>query len=148
MSQVNRSQNNDQSVSSEADRHHLAEQYLSALRDLSTEVDSAIAVLVVNSLPEFQEHVARQEFLTSRVQELSKELADNASPKAASDSKLWNEIHSARQKLAELNRRYSTFLQYSWRYIGTMTELCRAYEEDGSTAAIAAPAQQAVSCEV
>lgn len=144
----------DPSVSSEAQRNNrLAHEYLSALQELTSEINSAIGVLVINSLPEFQEHVSRQEFLTSRLQELSKDLgATNAAspikPDAVNDSNLWNDICTARMKLAELNRRYSTFLQYSWRFIGTMTELCRTYEANVTPAALSVSGQLPLSCEV
>lgn len=144
----------DPSVSSEAQRNHrLAHEYLSALQELTSEINSAIGVLVVNSLPEFQEHVSRQEFLTSRLQELSKDLgATDASsplmPSSVADSKLWTDICAARTKLADLNRRYSTFLRHSWRFIGTMTELCRTYEANATTAGMSATGQQSLSCEV
>jgi hypothetical protein len=120
-----------------------ASEYLGNLRALSAEVENAMQIIACNSLAEFQESVARQEILTARLADISKDLmlpeeCEDPTAVPIVSAEIAAQIRVANEHLQMLNRRYSGLLRHSSHSVGLMLSLfksSRGYyrETSGST---------------
>ena len=116
-----------------SEQNHLSNEYLATLRVLAAEVEGGMSALARNQLPQFREHVARQENLCSKLQDLVITLC--ASRKhdlrltGGNNPDVEKQIHAAHRKLAEVNHQYALLLERSNRSLSLLTALCRAYSD-------------------
>jgi hypothetical protein len=114
-----------------------AEEHLNLLRSLSIELERAIGAISSNNLPELEDSVSNQQYLSARLSQLASELSPPAAPSnalltnpggnpAAGD--LLPEIRAAAAELDRLNLRYSFLLQFSSRSVALMTSLFNSFK--------------------
>lgn len=111
--------------------------YLEQLQALALEIQTAIAAIAVNSLPELEASVARQEEICTALSELA-----TATATQPMDAYLRDHIRSAADAVRHLNMEYGALLRHSGRSIALLTALCR--KADGENSAYPAlPAETA-----
>jgi hypothetical protein len=123
-------------------------EYRTGLEDLCGATEDAIAALAVNSLPELQERISRQEVLAARLHAMIKDCHDIASAPAlgGDEGELATTIRSLHQRLAVLNRRYAALLSHVKRSADLSLAVCRSCA--GSFGREATPTPPTWSCEI
>ena len=120
-------------VSALQSRSLKAAEHLKLLHSLAAELERAMRAIASNQLGEFEDSVASQQELSSRLTELAGELgkmASDAGP-APSDSvadDLMQEIRAAAGELQDLNLRYSCLLQHASRSAAQMVSLFYSFK--------------------
>src|SRR5271165_6519156 len=104
-------------AAAQKERNDKAAEYLQLLRSLAGEMEVAMQSIAGNSLAEFEDSVASQQLLSSRLVALVNELCiplesiPSTSP-ARVDESMMHQIHGASETLQRLNRRYAALLQH------------------------------------
>jgi hypothetical protein len=105
-------------------------EYLDCLTALAGELDRAMHSVAENSLPTFEDSVARQTALCSRLSSLiTSQTGSRATASFAdsSDEELSERINRATETLVTLNQRYSALLRHSGETLQMLLGLTRCY---------------------
>jgi len=110
-----------------------AGEHLRLLRSLASEVERAMRAIAANRLGEFEESIAIQQELSSRLNQVAgefrKSAPDSALPQSDSISaELKLEIRAAAAELHNLNLRYSHLLQHASRSAAQMVSLFNSFK--------------------
>jgi hypothetical protein len=114
------------------DRNRKAAEYLQLLGALRDELMRAMGAIAANALAEFEESVASQQILSTRLTVLADQLslpleakpaADIEAPQAPIDSNLAQQIHAVGDSLQKLNRVYAALIHHSSRTTAVMVSL-------------------------
>ncbi|MGD0797097.1 MAG: hypothetical protein ABR910_05165 [Acidobacteriaceae bacterium] len=135
------------------DRELKAAEYLDSLRALSFELERAMQAIAGNSLAEFEESVAIQQALSSRLGELAGELsgpleAGGSGMKAGGYGEVAQQIQAASGTLQRLNLRYAALLQHSSRSVALMASLFSSFKGQFQEASGPRLKQQTWSCQM
>jgi hypothetical protein len=110
------------------DRNRNAAEYLRLLGLLRDELENAIRAIANNALAQFEESVASQQILSSRLLVLADQLSlplesTSAPPPPSIDDDLMCQIGDAGESLQKLNRVYAALLHHSSRSTALMVSL-------------------------
>jgi len=114
------------------DRNRKAAEYLQLLGALRDELIRAMGAIAANALAEFEESVASQQILSTRLTVLADQLslpleaepaADIEAPQAPIDSNLAQQIQAVGDSLQKLNRVYAALIHHSSRTTAVMVSL-------------------------
>jgi hypothetical protein len=101
-----------------------AEEYLSTLEILASELDLAMVAIVEKKLPGFEASVERQRANCARLAEIPLQPSEDTRPM---DSDLAARIKDAANMLSTLNKRYSALLKHSGDTMKLFAGLFRSY---------------------
>ena len=114
------------------DRELKAAAYLQSLRDLAYELERAMQAIARNALVEFEDSIANQQSICSRLRELVHDLStplevEITAINATFDRDMTSQIQAASGVLQKLNYRYAALLQLSSRSVSLMTSLFSSF---------------------
>lgn len=114
------------------DQNRQATEYLEILRSLSSELETALHAITHNALSDFEESVADQEVLSTRLGMLAGDLSYSreANPilsQTCIDSDLKCQILIAAEELQKLNCGYAALLQHSSHSVALMASLVGSF---------------------
>jgi hypothetical protein len=135
------------------DREQRAREYLGIARSLTKELDRAMRAISCNDLSEFEESLAEQENLTSRMTGLQTKLwgvkeVQSVTEQLMMDRELAEEIVSAHRELAGANRVYKAVLRHSIHSASLMTSLLDSFKGHFQEASGARLKYQTWSCQM
>lgn len=135
------------------DRDGKVEEYLQLLRSLARELERAMHAISRNELSEFEESVANQQELSSRLGELASclnqvESSSQDSQGIATDDGLMLQIGIASAALQSLNQRYAALIAHSSRSVAMMVSLFNSFKGNLQEVPGARPKLQTWSCQV
>jgi len=120
-------------AAAQQERNDKAAEYLQLLRSLAAEMEVAMQSIARNSLSEFEDSVASQQLMSSRLVALVNELcipleSNPSTSEARMDECMIHQIQGASETLQALNRRYAALLQHSSRSVAQMTSLFSSFQ--------------------
>ena len=135
------------------DRNRQATEYLQILRSLTSELNLALHAISHNALSDFEESVADQEVLSTRLSMLAAELSSSreANPmtsRTGIDSDLKCQILIAVEELQQLNRGYAALLQHSSHSVALMASLVGSFKGQFQEASGPRSKYQTWSCQM
>jgi hypothetical protein len=135
------------------DRNRQATEYLQILRSLKSELEVALQAISHNALAYFEESVADQEVLSTRLTMLGAELSfsSKASPTSSQTgihSDLRCQIAAAAEELQKLNRSYAALLQHSSHSVALMISLVCSFKGHFQGASASRSKYQTWSCQM
>lgn len=135
------------------DRNRQATEYLQILRSLTSELKLALHAISHNALSHFEESIADQEVLSTRLGMLAGELscpreADPMTSRTGIDSDLKCQILAAVEELQKLNRGYAALLQHSSHSVALMASLVGSFKGQFQEASGPRSKYQTWSCQM
>ena len=115
------------------DRNLKAAEYLRTLQDLAHELERAMQAIARNALAEFEESIANQQAICSRLGVLVNDLSTPLDVQTTEidstfDRDMKSQIQAASGTLQKLNYRYAALLQHSSRSVELMTSLFSSFK--------------------
>jgi hypothetical protein len=134
-------------------RDQIAAIYLQQMQQLALEISGAMDAIAANTLPQFQESVARQEVLCSNLAAMADTVSEGFRPAESPsstgiDPSIERKIQTASASIRELNLQYAALLKHSGKSIAMLSLLCNSqagrFQEDRGTRS----KRQTWSCEM
>ena len=115
------------------DRNLKAAEYLRTLQELAHELERAMQAIARNALAEFEESVANQQSICTRLRELVHDLStplevQTTAMDTAFDRDMTSQVRAASGTLQKLNYRYAALLQHSSRSVSLMASLFSSFK--------------------
>ena len=123
-------------------RDQIAAIYLQQMQQLALEISGAMDAIAANTLPQFQESVARQEILCSNLAAMADTVSEGFRPAESHsptgiDPSIERKIQAASDSIRELNLQYAALLKHSGKSIAMLSLLCNShagrFQEDRGT---------------
>jgi hypothetical protein len=135
------------------DRNLKAAEYLQTLRDLAHELERAMQAIARNALAEFEESLANQQSICSRLGELVHDLSaplevQSTAIDTAFDRDMTSQVQAASGTLQKLNYRYAVLLQHSSRSVELMASLFSSFKGQFQEASGPGLKHQTWSCQM
>jgi hypothetical protein len=118
-------------------RDRIAAAYLEQLHDLASEITTAMDAIATNTLPKFQESVARQEMLCAGLESMAKAVSEGFRTEETAaisgptltgiDLSVENKIKATSGAIRDLNLQYAALLKHSGKSIGQLALLCSSF---------------------
>lgn len=134
-------------------RNRQATEYLQILRSLASELTLSLHAISHNALSAFEESVADQGVLSTKLSMLANELsfpreANSATSQTCIDGDLNCQILAAADELNQLNRRYAALLQHSSHSVALMVSLVGSFKGQFQEASGPRSKYQTWSCQM
>ena len=125
------------------DRNAKAAEYLQLLRSLASEMEKAMQAIAHNRLPDLEDSVSSQQWMSAKLLSLANEISPSFKPVSASarahaaathpdaeatNADVMRQVQVANDALQKLNRRYAALLEHSSRSIALMASLFGGYQ--------------------
>lgn len=128
-------------------------EYLEHLQSMALELEKSMQAIANNTLVPLEDSVVNQQALATRLSTLARDLSQPSTERpvavpSSDDESLMLRIHSAADKLQNLNQTYAALLRHSSHSVGLMVSLFRSsqgqMQEDSGTGS----KQQTWSCQM
>jgi len=134
-------------------RDQIAEDCLQQMQALAIEISVSMDAIVSNSMPAFQDSVARQEMLCSSVAGMANTVGGGFGTSiqpiiSGVDATIESKIRAASNELCELNLQYAALLRHSGKSLAVLTTLYKSRTGQFQEARGPRLKHQTWSCEV